>query len=213
MNYSESFVQKAINFLKYLYKNGGVDYKEFDFISNKDYTLADSIDAKEFDKIILYLLEYNYISSKPKIKIASNINTYKDVRLTKLGIKEAEKSLPKMPMIGLVIQTISTGNNEIDIKINHARQMFLEEPQTMDKMRTACETLSYVLEPLRKECETIFSKKDINAFFDIVNNFDVRHNKEYTKKLEIPEQLECIFYSLLNTINTYAKIKSKNNDC
>ena len=210
MEYSESFVEKVLNFLKYLSKNGVVDYDEFSFTSNKDYKLANAKDAIEFDKIILYLLEYKYISSKSRYKIAPNMYKYKDIKLTDIGIKEAEKSLPKMPMIGLIIQTISTGNEEVDKSINHAKKMFIESPQTIDKMRSACETLSYILEPLRKECESIFSNKDINAFFEIVNNFDIRHNKAYTKKIEIPEQFEWIFYSLLNTINTYSKIKNKN---
>ena len=78
----------------------------------------------------------------------------------------------------------------------------------MDRMRSACETLSYVLERLRTELEAYFSTKDIADFFQLVNRFDIRHNKETTKALQHPEQLEWVFYTLLNTINTYIKIKN-----
>ena len=76
-------------------------------------------------------------------------------------------------------------------------------------MRSACENLSYVLEPLRKDCEVLFTKSDTNVFFKIINDFDIRHNKNTTKQIEFPEQLEWIFYSLLNTINTYTKLKQR----
>ena len=76
-------------------------------------------------------------------------------------------------------------------------------------MRSACESLSYVLEPLREELPKYFHKQDVSDFFNIVNNFDIRHNKDHTKKLIHPEQLEWGFYSLLNTINTYVKLKKR----
>ena len=78
----------------------------------------------------------------------------------------------------------------------------------MEKMRSACETLMFVLEPLREELR-VFFKGDTEHFFNIVNNFCIRHNKERTKAIEMPEQFEWLFYSLLNTINTYVKIKGK----
>jgi hypothetical protein len=115
-----------------------------------------------------------------------------------------------MPMVGLVNQDISTGYPDIDNQINHAKDLFFSEPPTFEKMRSACETLSYVLEPLRKDLSQYFSQKDINAFFQIVNTFDIRHNKEYTNELVTEEQLEWVFYTLLNTISTFVKLKNKN---
>ncbi len=50
---------------------------------------------------------------------------------------------------------------------------------------------------------------DTEDFFNIVNNFDIRHNKNRVKLINNEEQLEWIFYSLLNTINTYVKMKRK----
>ena len=79
----------------------------------------------------------------------------------------------------------------------------------MDKMRSACEVLSYILEPLRKDLEKYFKQKDISDFFQLVNNFDIRHNKESTKDIIHEEQLEWVYYSLLNTINTYTKLQKR----
>ena len=76
-------------------------------------------------------------------------------------------------------------------------------------MRSACETLIYILDPLRKDLETYFKQKDISDFFQIVNNFDIRHKKESTKDIINEEQLEWIYFSLLNTINTYTKLQKK----
>lgn len=55
----------------------------------------------------------------------------------------------------------------------------------------------------------LFTKGDTNVFFKIINDFDIRHNKNTTRQIEFPEQLEWIFYSLLNTINTYTKLKQR----
>jgi hypothetical protein len=134
---------------------------------------------------------------------------YLGVKMTNSGKEEAKKVLPKMPLFGLVNQTLTTGDIERDEKINHARELFFSEPLSMDKMRSACETLSYVLEPLQKSLKNYFGEKDISDFFKIVNTFDIRHNKDATKKIVDEEQLEWVFYSLLNTINTYAKLKHR----
>ena len=76
-------------------------------------------------------------------------------------------------------------------------------------MRSAYEALSFVLEPIRKELEREFASKDINELFMIINEFDVRHNKSRIRNEHHPEILEWVFYSLLNTISAYSKIKSK----
>jgi len=36
-----------------------------------------------------------------------------------------------------------------------------------------------------------------------------RHNKAVIKELIHPEQVEWVFYSLLNSINTYYKLRSR----
>ncbi len=129
--------------------------------------------------------------------------------MTSLGKEEAKKALPKMPLFGLISQTLTTGDEEIDAKINLARELFYTEPLSMDKMRSACETLIYILEPLRDSLKSYFGQKDVSDFFQIVNTFDIRHNKDSTKTIMYEEQLEWIFYTLLNTINTYSKLKRR----
>ncbi|HEX4850263.1 MAG TPA: hypothetical protein VFV08_05615, partial [Puia sp.] len=50
---------------------------------------------------------------------------------------------------------------------------------------------------------------DTEDLFNIVNNFTIRHGKISTKRIVHEEQLEWVFYSLLNTLNTYIKMKKK----
>lgn len=209
--YPKSFKEKCRHLLKFMYDQGGNDFKSFNFINTNDYPICFAEGHEEFSKIIEHLEKDYLVEWKNTIPMARGIKQYLDVQMTDAGIEEIEKDLPRIPMIGLVDQEISTGDFEVDEKINHAKKLFFHEPQTMDNMRSACETLSYVLEPLRKDLENYFKTKDISDFFQLVNTFDIRHNKESTKNLIHPEQLEWVFYTLLNTINTYTKLKKKVN--
>jgi len=204
-----SFEEKAYSFLKHIYSDGGKEAHEFEFQNYRDFALAYA-DPDEFRRIMNHLENESFISIRKQERLTSEGNIlYMGVRLTKHGREEAEKTLPKMPLISLISQEITTGNKEIDETINHARKLFLNQPQTMDSMRSSCETLSFVLEPLREELTSYFTTKDVSDFFNIVNNFDIRHNKEKTKELVYPEQLEWVFYTLLNTIYVYSKIKKR----
>lgn len=205
----KSFPEKARHLLLYLYKRGGNEYKEFVLQSSVDYPLCYAEGQDEFKRIFSHLENRNFITVRSPLRLASDIMQYRGVLMTDEGIKEAEKSLPQMPLIGLISQQISTGDSGIDEQINHAKQLFLNKPQSREKMRSACEVLSYVLEPLRNECELLFGRSDTQAFFQIVNTFDIRHNKPNTMVIEHTEQLEWVFYTLLNSINTYYKIKLK----
>ncbi len=208
-SYPKSFKEKAIHFLKVIYDLGGNDYKEFSIVNMNDYTLCYSEDENEFRRILEYLEEKNFIKYQSE-EMSFELTIYRKLQLTEYGIDEVEKDLPNIPMIGLVNQNITTGNSEVDDKINYSKELFFREPQTMDRMRSACETLCFILEPLRTELKKHLKEKDIEDFFNIVNNFDIRHNKSHTKEIQHPEQLEWIFYSLLNTINTYTKLKARN---
>lgn len=207
--YPKSFKEKVLHFLKYMYDRGGNDYNTFSFSTSNDYPICYSENHEEFRKIIEHLKDRHQIKCPNEQTIARGIKRYYDVELTDIGIAEVEKVLPKIPMIGLVDQQISTGDSETDDKINYAKDLFFQEPKNLDRMRSACETLSFVLEPLRKDLKKYFMSKDTEDFFQLVNNFDIRHNKEHTKDIEYPEQLEWIFYSLLNTISIYSKLKQR----
>lgn len=209
IQYPKSFKEKCLHFLKHMYNNGGNDFKSFDYFNMRDYPICYAESLEEFSKILTYLSDNFLIKWTNEQGMARSMKRYYDVQLTDYGIEKVEEDLPNIPLIGLVDQDITTGNLEIDQKINHAKNLFFQEPQTMDRMRSSCETLSFVLEPLRQEIKKYISSKDTEDFFNIVNNFDIRHNKEKTKDIEHPEQLEWIFYSLLNSINTYTKLKLK----
>ena len=200
------FEGRARHLLQYLYDHGGKEYKSFDMDSRTDISITYS-SKDEFERIIKFLESEGFIKCG-KVTAGRQYSVYNGLMLTKDGIKEIEKGLPKMPLHSLVDQKISTGDPTIDNRIEHARNLFFDPHPTIDKMRSACETLIFILEPLRKELDGMFSG-DTDKFFEMVNQFSVRHNKERTKKIETPEQLEWIYYSLLNTINTYVKMKKR----
>jgi len=209
LSFPKSFKEKFRHLLKYMYDRGGNNFKTFSFSSSRDYPICFAESHEEFVRIMEYL-EKNYFIEWKNVQIyAGGVKQYLDVQLTDTGIEEVERDLPNIPMIGLVNQEISTGDIEIDNKINHAKDLFFQEPQTVDRMRSACESLSFVLEPLRQDMKRYFKVKDTEDFFQIVNTFDIRHNKEHTKDIEHPEQLEWIFYTLLNTVNAYTKLKQR----
>jgi len=208
LNPPTTFTEKAAHFLRYLYNFGGKENKVFEFQSTADCMIAYAA-PEEFVRIIDHLEQVHMITIGNTQRIAEVTILYQRVKITSSGREEAEKGLPKMPLFGLVSQEISTGDNLIDQKINHARELFFSKPESMNKMRSACETLSYVLEPIREDLKSYFSTKDVSDFFQLVNTFDIRHNKDNTKSLVYQEQLEWLFYTLLNTLNAYYKLKSK----
>jgi len=116
-------------------------------------------------------------------------------------------TLNSIPLVDLLTIKISTGNMNTDESIQSAKKQFFTNPRSKENMRSACESLIFILEPLKKELSNAFTSEDINTFFQIVNAFDIRHNKVKTKKLEYDAQYEWIFYTLINTIYTYSKIK------
>ncbi|MBX2962113.1 MAG: hypothetical protein KF687_06340 [Cyclobacteriaceae bacterium] len=204
------FKEKAHRFLKYLYEHGGRENEKFELNSTKDFPLAYA-EPEEFIRVVEYLEKQNWIdvNRTHKIGAMASQRIYMGVELTTWGMDEIEKHLPQLPLIGLVDQKISTGNIAVDEKINHAKNLFFKTGSTLDDKRSACETLSYVLEPLRDSLATFFSASDVSDFFQIVNRFDIRHNKSMTINLTHEEQLEWIFYTLLNTITTFVKLKKK----
>lgn len=201
-----AFEERAMYFLQYLYDNGGKVYKSHTFDSDTDSPITYS-SKDEFERIITFLKSEDWVTYETKTGTQQCI-IYQRLTITKSGIQQIEKGLPKMPLISLVNQQIVTGNAEIDKNIDHARLLFFGENSTLESKRSACEALSFVLEPLRENLKKTFDG-DTEVFFRIVNDFTIRHNKDRTKNLQHAEQIEWIFYSLLNTINTYYKMKRK----
>ena len=204
------FDEKCFELIKILYKLYGKENKEFEINTTKDFPLGYS-DSEEFSRIIDQLETDYYITFRKKHRMSRGNGSFlfNGVKVTNSGKEEAKKGLPKIPLFGLVNQNITTGDIDTDEKLNHARKLFFSEPQSMDNMRSACETLSHILEPYREDLKNYFNSRDVSDFFQIVNRFDIRHNQSNTIRLVEPEQLEWVFYSLLNTINTYSKLKEK----
>ena len=205
----EKFEEKCLLFLRNLYLTGGNENKSFTLRPQNNFALAFA-SPEEFARIIDHVLsEYFITIGNTTVTTGESLGRiYNNTKLTTAGRTEASKSLPKLPMFSLINQNIQTGDKDTDNQINHAREIFFSEPMSIDNMRSACATLSYVLEPLRNDLNNFFNQKDIQDFFQIVNSFDIRHNKESTKNLIYQEQFEWIFYSLLNTITTYVKLKA-----
>jgi len=204
------FDEKCYALLKALYILGGKENKDIELNSTRDFALSYA-NPEEFCRLVEQLENDNLITIRKTHRMArgNDSKLFMGIKMTSRGKDEAKKSLPQIPLVGLVSQVITTGDYETDQKINHARELFFALPQNMDKMRSACEALSYVLEPIRDSLANHFSDKDVSDFFQLVNRFDIRHNKDTTKALKHPEQLEWVFYTLLNTINTYTKIHAK----
>lgn len=206
----KEFDEKLFELNKILYQLYGKENKKFDLYGFRDFPLGYA-NPEEFIRLVDKLYDDKKIDyHKRHIRGRDGgAIMYTGVKVTNIGKSDALKGLPKMPMFRLVSQEITTGNRERDEQINHARSLFFDTPQTSDKMRSACETLSYVIEPLRNELNIYFNSSDVSDFFQLVNRFDIRHNKSNTIKLIEPEQLEWVFYTLLNTINTYSKLKGR----
>lgn len=202
------FKEKAQHLLHYLYDHGGRENHKFELNSTRDFPIAFA-EPDEFVRLVDHLKKQHWIQIGTIHPIGRTQRLYLNLELTTRGVKEVEKTLPQIPMIGLVDERITTGNVEIDEKINHAKNLFFKDGSTMDDKRSACETLSYVLEPLRNDLAAFFSTNDVSDFFQLVNRFDIRHNKASTISLVHEEQLEWVFYTLLNSINAFTKLKKK----
>lgn len=125
-NVPSSKKEKARHLLKLLYRKGGSDLGRFQLNSTRDRTLTYSKDDKEFNDIVEYLDTQLLIKVGHTNKCLGGRVDYVDVQLTGLGIEEVEAELPKIPVIGLVVQEITTGDATVDENINHAKKLFLK---------------------------------------------------------------------------------------
>jgi|SRR6185437_924667 len=204
-----TFDEKVAWWLSYLYEHGGKEYKEQKFNSDRAYSIPEVKHPDEFKQMMTALKVKGWATWEISPVFGREFY-YIKVLLTEQGIREVEKGMPQIPLIGLVSQEITTGDSAIDAKINQARSLFFSDYPSMDSMRSACEALCFVLEPLRYNgLKSVIADADVELFFQMVNKFDIRHNNHHTKTLKHPEQLEWVFYSLLNTINTYTKLKKR----
>jgi hypothetical protein len=202
------FEERARHFLQFLMDNGGKEYRSHNLNSANDSAITYS-SPDEFERIIRFLKGEGWLAFDSSTCTAQG-SVYQGLNITKNGMFEIKKDLPQMPLFSLVDQKVRTGDPATDAVIEHARALFFDPSSSHESKRSACESLHFVLEPLRYELNNLV-QGDTAAFFNIVNSFNIRHNKENIKKIEHQEQLEWVFYSLLNTLTTYVKMKKKLN--
>jgi len=210
LNPPTTFNDKSQHLLKHLYNHGGKENASIELNSTKDFPIAYA-EPEELSRIVGFLEKNNWIeiSRTHKVGAMASQRIFMGVELTISGMDKIEEDSSEIPLIGLVEQRIKTGNVAVDEKINHAKDLFFKKDATLNDKRSACETLSHILEPLRNDLTNFFSASDVSDFFQIVNRFDIRHNKSTTINLIHEEQFDWVFYSLLNTINTFVKLKKK----
>ncbi|MFA7361930.1 MAG: hypothetical protein WC139_12935 [Candidatus Kapaibacterium sp.] len=154
--YPSNFNDKTRYFLKYLYKNGGNEGRKFK-IESDDYPLAYAKSTDEFQRIIEKLTIQGFIKllSEPAKNMDGKL-LYYSIILMPSGEEEVEKNLPVLPLLDLVKQDVFTGDSKIDNEIIHAKKLFFKTDSSFNDKRSACEALSFVLEPVRDDLKTFF---------------------------------------------------------
>lgn len=209
LDYPKSFKDKCFHLLKFIYKNSGPERELLSFRSIIDYSITYS-DIRMFNRCMDYLFKNSYIKGKLENKNSRGDIYYWDVEITDHGEKKILELDPELIMRDLLYQTIRIGDEKEDNMLNEARKLFFGVDSNFETKRSACEILSKILEPKRVRLESMIGKKDVGTFFEIVNKFDIRHNKKSVLEIKYEEQLEWIFFSLLNSINLYVKALNSN---
>jgi hypothetical protein len=207
-NIPRTFNEKYNHFLSLLFKTGGNEYKPRVIDVENDYPLAFANDINEFQRIIDFGIKSHDLECLKSFETeGQGVIFYIDLNFTPTGLKRLNKVVNNY--FSIVQPKIDSGDQDLDKKINHAFSLFSQENPTIEDKRSACEELAFILEGLKKDLTEYFTDKDVKMFFHLVNEFDIRHNKEHTKRLVYEEQVEWIFLSLLNTILTYIKLKKR----
>ncbi len=169
-----------------------------------DYYITYSSDSNEFTRICKYLNDNGLIEVANE-NSGSFPGHIMNACITDLG-KETVDKLYKVSVLTKLTIDFYTGDDDIDAKLIHAKELFYQN-EDFENKRSACKALADILEPIRQKMkQKYFYKKDVEIFFDIVNNFDIRHNNLKTKTIEYEEQFDWLFFSLLNSIITFYKM-------
>lgn len=207
-NIPRNFNEKYTHFLTLLFKTGGNDYTPRTINVEEDYPLAFAKDTREFQRIVDFgIKSYDLECSNSFSSEEQGTIIYLELNFTPEGFKKMNKVVNNY--FSFFNPRIDSGNKDIDQKISHAFKIFSQTNSTIEDKRSACEELAFILEGFRKDLSPYFTDKDINTFFQIVNDFDIRHNKDQTKRLMFEEQIDWIFAGLMNTTLTYIKIKKR----
>lgn len=208
-DYPLDFEQRAAFLLRFLYDNGGKEYRRRDISSSSDYPLCYAMNGDELIRIMSMLQARGLVNVGNEKILSAGRKAYMEVTITPAGFEKVVGDLPAEHLTGLIRGRIQTGQPDLDAKVNHAHDLFHGANGDMEQLRSACITLAAVLERYRGDLSFAFGKKDTDAFFALVNEFDIRHNHTRVKQIEHPEQLEWVYYTLLNSISTYCKLKAR----
>lgn len=201
--YPNSFSEKKLHLLNYISKKSGLDRDPISLSSNRDFPIPYAKDEKKFIQIMNDLEQSNWIKIESKIEKLSNITIYQGVTLT----DEGELTINKF---GVLLKfSLNTNDEKLNNLFNHSQQLFFRNNSTIEDKRSACQSLSLILEGVKGDLKSFFSDSDIEFLSKIINEYDIRHNKSRTIQLIHVEQVEWIYYSLMNTILTYFKLNNK----
>ncbi|MCU5635365.1 hypothetical protein BK739_07240 [Bacillus thuringiensis serovar pirenaica] len=101
-------------------------------------------------------------------------------------------------------------DSDIYTDISEAKQEFLKYGATLDDKKDALIRLGNIMEPLRDEMKASLSKADTSDIFNLLNNFQLRHNNakqktDYDKEIYYP----WMFYQMLAALDAFLKIKER----
>jgi len=207
LEFPKSFAQKRVHLLKRISKLGNGDERVTrDYDCNEDFPIAYCDGPDLLNRLLKSLLEKGLIECLNPYQ-AMEHGIYLGVAITDEGESQVlfnPENILSIELNGLISLT---GNSKNDERMQTALIQFNEN--SIEAKKAACAILSSVLEPIREDCKQYLDEKSVEDFFLIVNRFDIRHNKAAIKELIHPEQVEWVFYSLLNSINTYYKLRSR----
>ena len=205
----DSFEAKWIHLLKYIERRGGKLRKPFRLSSESDYIITFSDDSMEFQRLGEYLFLNGYMdvsnphSNFPRVMM--------DVTIKDKGMEFLHQGY-KHTILNRLASNVFNWDEKVSPIVDKACELFFKENSSREEKRVACKSLADVIENIQKinkRLNKYFTIKDTNTFFKIVNEYEIRHNHEKIKRIEFEEQLEWVFYSLLNTLITYYKLESR----
>jgi len=128
------------------------------------------------------------------------LSRYADGWEMKAGFEIVERAPAGMEGL-LTIKLPANVGTSTRRRVQSAVEKFRRRSSTRDDRRDAVRDLGDVLEPLRKQAGTHLSSRDESDLFNILNNFDIRHNNETQKKDYDPIWLSGLFYHYLAMIH------------
>ncbi len=197
------------------------------------YTKDDKLVPEKFDKNInteeelfdMIEVGLHFLSDNYRTKVNSNRAFLLEIKhhdIEKFGneSKEALKQygytikegtvqkLPESEFAPLAdsVEPILDSKKYLNSRFNQAQKLFYKKDASLEDKRSACIELAAIAEKLRKDAKKLEVSSDFEDLFNIVNNFDIRHNKKTTKKIEMVETLDWIFYAFINSIVFYFKM-------